>query len=41
LRRPDFSKVFILHIDWSALGISAILGRLDEEAKKYVIAYAS
>ncbi len=41
LRRLDFNKVFILHIDWSALGISAILGRLDEEAKKYVIAYAS
>ncbi len=41
LRRLDFSKVFILHIDWSALGIGAILGQLDEEGKEYVIAYAS
>jgi hypothetical protein len=41
LRRPNFSKVFILHTDWSALGISAILGQLDEEGKEYVIAYAS
>jgi len=41
LRKPDFSKVFILHINWSALGISDILGQLNEEGKEYVIAYAS
>jgi len=41
LKRPNFSKVFILHTDWSALGISVILGQLDEEGKEYVIAYAS
>ncbi len=41
LRRLDFSKVFILHIYWSALSISAILSQLDEEGKEYVIAYAS
>jgi len=41
LRRPDFNKVFILHTDWSALGIGAILGQLDEEGKEYVISYAS
>ncbi len=41
LRRPDFRKVFILHIDYNALGISVILGQLDEEGKEYVIAYAS
>ncbi len=41
LRRPDFNKVFILHTDWSALGIGVILGQLDEEGKEYVIAYAS
>jgi hypothetical protein len=41
LRRPNFNKVFILHIDWSALGINVILGQFDEEGKKYVIAYAS
>jgi hypothetical protein len=41
MRRPDFSKAFILHTYWSALGIGAILGQLDEEGKEYVIAYAS
>jgi hypothetical protein len=41
LRRHDFSKVFILHTDWSALGISAIFGQLVEESKEYVITYAS
>jgi len=41
LKRPDFSKVFILHNDWSALGIGVIIGQLDEEGKEYVIAYAS
>jgi hypothetical protein len=41
LRRLDFSKVFILHIDWSALGIGVIFGQLDEEGKEYVIAYVS
>jgi hypothetical protein len=41
MRRPDFNKVFILHTYWSALGINVILGQLDEESKKYVIAYAS
>jgi hypothetical protein len=29
LRRPDFSKVFILHTDYSALGIGVIIGQLD------------
>jgi hypothetical protein len=41
MRRPDFNKVFILHIDWSALSIGDIFGSLDEEGKEYVIAYAS
>jgi hypothetical protein len=41
LRKLDFIKVFILHNYWSALGIGAILGQLDEEGKEYVIAYAS
>jgi hypothetical protein len=41
LKRLDFSKVFILHTNWSALGIGAILGQLHEEGKEYVIAYAS
>jgi hypothetical protein len=41
LRRPDFNKVFILHMDWNAFGIGAIVGQLDEEGNKYVIAYTS
>jgi len=41
LRRPNFNKVFILHIDWSAFGIGAIFGQLDEKGKEYVITYAS
>jgi hypothetical protein len=41
MRRPNFNKVFILHTDWSALGIGVIFGQLDEEGKEYVIAYAS
>ncbi len=41
MRRPNFNKVFVLHTNWSALGIGAILGHLDEESKEYVIAYAS
>jgi hypothetical protein len=39
--RPDFSKVFILHIDWNAFGIGVNFGQLDEEGKEYVITYAS
>jgi hypothetical protein len=41
MRRPNFSKVFILHTNWNVLGIGAIFGQLDEEGKEYVIAYAS
>ncbi len=41
LKRPDFSKVFILHTNQSAFGIGNLLGQLDEEGKEYVIAYAS
>jgi hypothetical protein len=41
LTSPDFNKVFILHTDWSALGIGAIICQLDERGKEYVIAYAS
>ncbi len=41
LRRLDFNKIFILHTNWSALSIGAILGQLDEDGKEYVIAYAS
>ncbi len=41
LRRPDFNKVLILHIDQNALSIGVIIGQLDEEGKEYVITYAS
>jgi hypothetical protein len=41
MRRHDFSKVFILHTNCSALGIGVIIGQLDEEGKEYVIVYAS
>jgi hypothetical protein len=41
MRRPIFNKVFILHTNWNAFGISVILGQLDEEGKEYVIACAS
>jgi hypothetical protein len=41
LKKLDFNDVFILHSNWSALGIGVILSRLDEEGKEYVIAYAS
>jgi hypothetical protein len=41
LRKLNFNKVFILHTNWSALNIGAILGQLDEEGKEYVIAYGS
>jgi hypothetical protein len=41
LKRLDFSKVFILHTNWSAFGIGVIFNQLDEEGKEYVIAYAS
>ncbi len=41
LRKPDFSKVFILHTDWSAFSIGVILGQFDEEGEEYVIIYAS
>jgi hypothetical protein len=41
LRRLNFSKVFILHTNWSALGIGVILSQLDKEGNEYVIAYAS
>jgi hypothetical protein len=38
LRRADYNKVFILHTNWSSLGIGAILGQISEEGQEYVIA---
>ena len=41
LRRPDVSRAFQLHTDWSAVGLGAVLTQKDEEGKEYVVAYAS
>jgi hypothetical protein len=41
MRRPNFNKVFILHINQSVLGIGANLGQFDGKGKKYVITHAS
>ncbi len=41
LRKPEFSKVFILHTNCNAFDIGVLLGQLDEEGKEYVITYAS
>ena len=41
LRRPDARRPFQLHIDWSMLGIGAVLTQKDDDGKEYVIAYAS
>jgi hypothetical protein len=37
LKRPDFSKVFILHTNWSALSIGAILGQLMKKARNMLL----
>ena len=41
LQRPDVSRSFQLHTDWSAVGLEAVLTQRDGEGKEYVVAYAS
>jgi hypothetical protein len=40
LRRPDVSKSFQLHTDWSSLGLGAVLTQKDDLSREYVVAYA-
>ena len=37
LRRPDFSRPFELHTDWSSTGLGAVLAQRDEDGKEYVV----
>jgi hypothetical protein len=41
LRRMDLTKPLILHTDWSEFGISGVLGQLDGESRKYMVACVS
>ena len=41
LRRPDASRPFQLHTDWSAVGLGAVLTQKDDEGREYVVAFAS
>jgi RNase H-like domain found in reverse transcriptase len=41
IRMPCFKKPFIVHCDWSSLGIGAVLAQKDAKDQKYVICTAS
>ena len=41
LRRPDATRPFQLHTDWSAVGLGAVSTQKDDEGREYVVAFAS
>jgi len=41
LRLPDWSKPFILHVDWSKKAVGAYLSQQDDEGREYPVAFAS
>jgi hypothetical protein len=41
LRRPNFTRPFELHTDWSKDGPEAVLAQRDADGKEYAVAYAS
>jgi hypothetical protein len=40
LQRSDMILPFELHMDWSAIGLGAVLIRIDIDRKEFVFAYA-
>ena len=38
LWRPDATRPFQLHTDWSAVGLGAVLTQKDDEGREYVVA---
>ena len=38
---PDWSKPFILHVDWSKKAVGAYLSQQDDEGREYPVAFAS
>ena len=41
IRRADPKRPYILHTDWSGVGIGAILGQVDDDGNEYMVACAS
>jgi hypothetical protein len=41
LRRPDYSRSFEIHTNWSGVGLGAVLVQRNDEGREYVITYAS
>jgi hypothetical protein len=41
LRQPCDDRPFILHTDWSVMGIGAVLGQLDDQGNEFMVACLS